>query len=239
MFLEASPLVTYGMGAIAVLVALGATAGYALAGRRLGETPGAQWRHFLGALAVVSVWMGVTGAAADSGILQRFDRMPPPLMIVLFMVITTALGLGFSSVGARLAHGLPLAALVGFQAFRLPLELVMHQAARDSLMPVQMSYSGMNFDIVTGASAVVLAVLLRLKQAPMAWVAAWNALGFVLVLVVASIGVASTPMIHAFGTEPEQINLWIAFFPFVWLPAVMVVAALAGHIVIARKLLGG
>jgi hypothetical protein len=47
----------------------------------------------------------------------------------------------------------PLAVLVGVQGFRLPLELLMHRAYAEGLMPVQMSYSGRNFDIVTGTTA--------------------------------------------------------------------------------------
>ncbi len=236
MSLDASALVTYGIAGIAVAVAVLAAAGYAIAGRAVGESAAGRWRRLFVALAVLALWMAVTGAAAASGALLKFDRVPPPMMGMMVMVMAAALGVGFSGVGERLARGLPLAALVGFQAFRLPLELVMHEAARDSVMPVQMSFSGMNFDIVTGASAVVVAVLLALGKAPRTLVVAWNSLGLVLVLVVASIGIASTPVFHAFGTEPEQMNVWIGYFPFVWLPVVMVVAAIAGHIVIARKL---
>ena len=36
---------------------------------------------------------------------------------------------------------------------------------------------------------------------------------------------------------PERLNTWVAYAPFVWLPAVMVVCALIGHLVIWRKLL--
>ena len=33
------------------------------------------------------------------------------------------------------------------------------------------------------------------------------------------------------------MNVWVAMPPFVWLPTVLVVAALGGHIVIFRRLL--
>jgi hypothetical protein len=49
--------------------------------------------------------------------------------------------------------------------------------------------------------------------------------------------VASTPIIHAFGTQPHQLNTWVAHPPHVWLPTVMVVSALCGHILLTRRLL--
>ena len=61
--------------------------------------------------------------------------------------------------GRRFADKLPLVALIGFQAFRLPLELVMHRAAAAGIMPNVMMFTGYNFDIVTGATALPLALL--------------------------------------------------------------------------------
>ena len=42
----------------------------------------------------------------------------------------------------RLALDLPVAALVGYQGFRVLVELLLHRAYTEGLMPVQMSYSG-------------------------------------------------------------------------------------------------
>ena len=42
------------------------------------------------------------------------------------------------------------------------------------------------------------------------------------------------PWIQAFG--PDHVNSWVFFFPHVWLPAVLVQAALFGHIVVGRRL---
>ena len=44
-------------------------------------------------------------------------------------------------------------------------------------------------------------------------------------------------MVRAFGDDPRHVNTWVLFFPYVWLPAVLVTIALAGHIVLTRALL--
>ena len=50
------------------------------------------------------------------------------------------------------------------------------------------------------------------------------------------IAIVSTPIVHVFGTDPQKLNTWIAFFPFVWLPAGPVVFALAGHLIVAKRI---
>jgi hypothetical protein len=51
------------------------------------------------------------------------------------------------------------------------------------------------------------------------------------------IAVTTAPMVRAFGDDPRHINTWVLFFPYVWLPAVLVPIAIAGHLVVTRALL--
>ena len=102
-------------------------------------------------------------------------------------------------------------------------------------MPPQMSYSGWNFDILTGITALVLAAILTQRRLPRWLLWAWNCMGILLLANVLTIAVLSMPTpLRRFHNEPA--NTWIAQAPYVWLPAVFVLAAIAGHIVIARRL---
>jgi len=183
--------------------------------------------------AVIAVaWIAATGALAGSGLLARFELRPPPALLLFPLMLAAGISIGASSVGAALAE-LPLWAIVGFHAFRLPLELLLHAAAREGTMPTVMSFSGRNFDIATGVLALACAIALRLG-APRAlgWLVA--IVGSVLLLAIAGIALASTPAFQAFG--PDQLNTFVAYVPFVWLPEVLVVSALAGQIVLVRAL---
>jgi hypothetical protein len=95
---------------------------------------------------------------------------------------------------------------------------------------------GLNYDIITGLSALGLAMLLRKRDLPRAMLLAWNVMGSTLLLIIVVVSVLSTPLFAAFGREPAQLNTWILFAPFVWLPAVLVGSALWGHALIFRKL---
>jgi hypothetical protein len=67
----------------------------------------------------------------------------------------------------------------------------------------------------------------------------WNVWGWWSLGMITFIAVATSPMVHLFGTDPSHLNTWVLYFPYVWLPAVLVTIALAGHIVVTRALLRG
>jgi hypothetical protein len=181
-----------------------------------------------------AAWMALTWIAASSGILQQWDRRPPPFLFVIVVMTVLSLILAFGGVGTRIAQQIPLWALVAIQSFRLPLELAMHALVARGIMPNQMSYSGRNVDIVTGATAILVAILVKQGYGGRRLVAAWNVLGFALLVNVVSVAIASMPLLRVFGDE--HVVTFVTYTPFVWLPAVMVLAALAGHLVIFRAL---
>ena len=131
----------------------------------------------------------------------------------------------------------PIGTLVSLQAFRLPLELVMHRAARLGIMPPELSYDGNNLDIITGATAMVLGVLMATgRRVPRGVLLAWNVWGLWCLAVILGVAVAASPMLRAFGDDPRHVNTWVLHLPYVWLPTVLVVVALAAHVVVARQL---
>lgn len=221
---EASPLVTYGMGGIAVtMAALLLIAIYVVARRNV----------LPAAIVIASVMLGEM-ILAQSGLFQRWDLRPPPFMLIFVPVTILTAHLALSSVGQKLAKGLSFAILIGAQGFRLPLELVMHQAAIEGVMPPQLSYDGYNFDIATGASALLLAALLAMKLAPRAAIWLWNLMGLALLATIVGLALASMPILQLFG--PDKVNTWVTYVPFVWLPGLLVQIALFGHILVWRKL---
>lgn len=228
---EPSPLLLYGfLGLVVGTVAL------ALVGVRRAVTEE-------GALAArrsgvgLGIWMVVTGGQAWRGALADFEAVPPALMVIVFVGAVCTIILAVGRTGKQVAAGSSVAGLIGFQAFRLPLELIMHRATTEGIMPVQMSFEGRNLDIVTGILATCIGGVFMARKRPVPPAIAWgfNILGFALLLNIVVVSVASVPTFAAFG--PEQLNTWVAFFPFVWLPAVFVMLALFGHIVLTRRLL--
>ncbi|MGB5810260.1 MAG: hypothetical protein WBG86_07000 [Polyangiales bacterium] len=191
----------------------------------------ASFRAFFG----LGLWMALTAALASSGVLGDFDARPPPMLALMGVTVVAAVWLAFSAFGTRIMSALPLAWLIGFQSFRFPLELVMHWAADEGVMPIQMSYSGSNPDILSGITAIVVAgMLFRGAGTPRTpWL--WNVLGTCLLANIVVVAILSTPVFAYWG--PDALNVWVTQPPFVWLPTVLVPFALIGHILLWRKLL--
>jgi len=189
------------------------------------------------ALLAGAAWMAVTWRVASSGVLRRWDAVPPPFFILLIAIVALACLIAFSPLGRRLAFGIPLWALVLVQLFRFPLELAMHRLATLGIMPEQMTYTGRNFDILTGATALLVAWWLGTGRGGRTLALVWNVLGFLLLVNVVSVAVLSTPRFRAFGDD--HLNVFVTYTPFIWLPAVMVLAALAGHLLMLRTLTSG
>jgi hypothetical protein len=230
-----SALLNYGFILFTVLLAVGIVWNVYLAGRGLREALSRTWLFTGCAALAIAAWMLLTWLIAATGVIADFERRPPPLFLLLIAVLAISITVAFTRYGTRFVQGLPLWILIAGQAFRFPLELLMHRAADEGVMPIQMTYTGWNFDIVTGITAIPVAWwLARGHKHGRAVATAWNVLGALLLANILTIAMISTPIIAAFG--PNQLNVWVAYPPYVWLPTMMVVCAITGHLVIYRKL---
>ena len=233
---QASPFLTNAFIAFGLTIAAGFVWLRWKAGDGRRESREQRVRSTIVVAALAIAWLIATWMVSATGVLGRFDRFPPPFALLFLSVAAVSVALGLGPIGTALVQGLPLWGLVLAQAFRLPLELVMHQGVIESVMPNQMSYSGANFDIVTGSTAVIVAALLATRRAGRGLALAWNVMGALLLANVLIIALLSTPTFALFGSSPDRLNTWVAHPPFIWLPTIMVVAAFAGHIIVARKI---
>lgn len=183
----------------------------------------------------VAALMATTAMLARTGVLRHAADTP---LIMAYLAGCNGLALiaALSPLGRRVARSLPLAALVTFQAFRLPLELVLHRWYEEGVIPVQMTYSGHNFDIISGLAAAVVGLLIA--RGTWGIKAAWGfgILGSALLLTVIAIAVMSSPLpLRTYHNDP---TLQLAFYaPYTWIVPICVAGALFGHVVLFRRLL--
>jgi hypothetical protein len=184
----------------------------------------------------LGAWLALTGLLSASGVLAESVGPIPLVFPFLLGSNLMALGLALSRVGRALTAAVPLAALVAFQAFRLPLEVVLHAWYGEGVIPVQMTWEGANFDIVTGSLAVPMALVLAKRPSRMlAWI--FDGMGLVLLVNVVRVALRVTPG-PFFAYDDDTAPLLLAFhFPTGWIVSVCVAGALAGHVVLTRALL--
>ncbi len=178
-------------------------------------------------------WLSASAGLSLLGFTQDFS-FPPLVGFLLLCSLATALVVGLSAYGRKLSQSVPLWMLIGINAFRLPLEFIMHRAYLDGVMPVQMSYSGQNYDIVSGGLALLIALFTARSGTPVRLARLFNVVGFALLLNIVVIAVLSMPSpFRSYTNEPA--NIWVGFFPFVWLPTFLVPVALLSHVLLLRR----
>ena len=206
----------------------------ALARREPGEDRAASVRWTARGLGIVALWLVPSGLAAARGALA-FTGRPPTFFVLLGLTTLATTLLAFSPVGTRLITRVGIAGLVGFQAFRLPLELLLHRLHGEGVVPVQMTFAGSNFDIVTGILALVLGAWTLAARPPRVAILGFNLIGLALLVTIVTIAILSMPTpLRRFHDGPA--NAFVAQWPFVWLPAFLVQAAWFGHLLVFRRL---
>ena len=186
------------------------------------------WKLWLGVLVAL---VAVFSAMALSGVVaSRFVPFGPVLFALLF---ACALWFSFSKSGGELASVLSLTTLIGFQGFRFPLELILHQWVNEGTIPGTMTWTGQNWDIVTGVGALLAAPFVRKNRALAIGV---NLVGFLLLMNVVRVVVLSSPL--PFGWRLERPLLLVAHFPYALIGPLFVMPALVGHLIAFRALLG-
>jgi hypothetical protein len=187
-------------------------------------------------IAVGVVYLIIPAVLAWHGMLDRYNPLPAPALVMVLVLMAITLTITLSSLGKRLIDSTGLASLVGFQAFRVPVEWLLHRLYQEGVIPVQMTYSGRNFDIVSGLTAAAIGVWLARGGQSRGVVLAWNILGLALLANIVAIAILSTPVpFRRFLDGPP--NLLPSVLPYVWLPSFLVQLALAGHVLVFRRLL--
>ncbi len=126
---------------------------------------------------------------------------------------------------------------VALQTFRLPLELIFVWAFHLGMMPRQMTFEGLNFDVLVGLTAPFIAYFGYHKEVLPKWaLVGWNVAGLVLLANIVTVAILSAPTnFQVFTNEPH--NTIVLKFPYIFIPFFLVPLALFGHLFALRKLL--
>jgi hypothetical protein len=188
-----------------------------------------------GALLGLIAWIAYGGAFGYTGVLANRGMMPPGMFYLLAPAIVFVMFMARSRIGEVVALSFPLWLLMGFESFRLVVELFLHRLSMDGQIPKMLTYQGANYDILIGVSAPFVAWLLLRQKISSRTALLWNILGIALLANVAVRGVLTTPgPLHFIPTEVP--NVAISTFPFTYIPGLMVPLALMLHVLSIRAL---
>ena len=155
-----------------------------------------------------------------------FGVAPALLLILLYFVFASS---GF-------IEKLPLRNLTLIHIIRIPVEVVLLWLFQNGYEPRLMTFEGFNFDILSGLSApLVYFLAFRGPDTNRPLLIAWNLTALALLINIVVLAALSFPgpmQQIAF----DQPNRGVTFFPFAWLPSVIVPIVLFCHLASLWKL---
>ncbi|HEU4469978.1 MAG TPA: hypothetical protein VFR58_02750 [Flavisolibacter sp.] len=185
------------------------------------------------------VLFSITGWAILQGIIAStgfYTEVPVRIALAVGPPLAFIVMISFLPGARRYLSMLDLKTLTWLHAVRVPVELVLLWLYFDGLVPRAMTLQGYNFDILAGLSAPFVAWLFLTKKLNRKWLIAWNlvGLGLLFAIVISSILSAPTPIQQLSFDQPNRAVL---YFPFVWLPSVIVPLVLLAHVAALRQLM--
>ena len=205
--------------------------------KKAGLSKSNERKIFLATTIVIITWVAILVILTTTGFFSDFTKLPPRPAFAILFPLPFVLIIAFSKQGTQLLKIVPSHWLVLIQSFRIFVELLIWLAFMANKLPVQMTFEGRNYDVLTGLLALPVGYLLLKKKSGASTIAiAFNILGILLLLNILVIAVLSMPTpLRYFTNEPS--NSIVATFPFILLPGVLVPIAYSFHIFSLRQLL--
>jgi len=187
-------------------------------------------------LALVPLWLVFQAALASSGFYLSVDAFPPRLPFFAVIPAIVLIILLFIFARKNLISWLPLKTLTLLHVIRIPVELVLLWLFQNGQVPQLMTFEGRNFDVLSGLTAPIIAWLaFRNGKTNRPLLIIWNSFALLLLINIVVNAVLSIPSPFQ-QLAFEQPNRAVLYFPFVWLPAVVVPIVLFSHLASFQQL---
>ncbi len=183
----------------------------------------------------LALWLAVTAGLARAGVFRHFDALPPRVMVAAMTCTVALVAFSRGASGRRFVAAASLVGITALQCFRVPVEMALHALYTRDLVPVQMTWSGRNLDVLVGLTAPVVALAFHRGVVGRRGLAAWHLASLaMLVNIVATAAMSFPGPLRRFHEGVSAAV--VAEAPFVWLPALLVPVAAASHLVALREI---
>jgi hypothetical protein len=185
---------------------------------------------------ILPFWLILQATLTTTGFYRVTDTLPPRLVtfgIIPAVLVTIALFIFSKEVIGKL----PLQTLTLVHFIRIPVELVLFWLFQNGQIPQVMTFEGRNFDILVGITAPIIAwFAFRSGNTNKTLLIIWNVLGLILLVNIVTHAALSLPS-PLQQLAFEQPNRAVLYFPFIWLPTIVVPIVLFCHLASLYKLL--
>lgn len=188
-------------------------------------------------LMAIIAWLTIQSTIAVTGFFTVTTTSPPRFLLLIalpFVVITTMLS---TTKGKEFINAFNIRTLTLLHTIRIPIEIVLFWLFLNKAVPQLMTFEGRNFDLISGITAPLVYYFgfmngkLGAKS-----ILAWNFICLFILLFTVGNAILSAPFpFQKFAFD--QPTVAVLYFPFVWLPGLVVPLVIFSHLISIRLLL--
>ncbi len=188
-------------------------------------------------LSILCIWCISISILAVNGIFQDFS-MPPRIFLFTATSLLVIIILLFLKKSRSFLNKLPITSLTYIHIVRVPVELVLLWLGVIEAIPMEMTFEGANFDILSGITAPFIAVfMLSHNKRHRLGAIIWNLVALGLLINIVTRAILATPYFYEPLPGGTPANIAVFSFPFVLLPTFVVPIVLFCHLVSLNQLL--
>lgn len=190
-------------------------------------------------LFLLSFWLIFQMILASGGFYLKTDTLPPRLLLTGVFPAFLLIIAYFIFARQSFIEKLSLKVLTYLHIIRIPVEIVLFWLFQEKMVPEIMTFEGRNFDILSGLTAPIVVWLgFRNGKINRPLLVIWNFLALALLFNIVITAILSFPFpFQQFAFD--QPNRAVLYFPFVWLPTIIVPIVLFSHLISLWQLLTG
>ncbi len=185
---------------------------------------------------LLSFWIFFQAILALNGFHQNTAAFPPRVAMFGVFPALLLIVIYFIFFRQNFIEKLPLKILILLSVIRIPVEIVLLWLSQNQLVPQSMTFEGRNFDILSGITApIIYFVAFRGGKISRPLLIVWNIFALALLFNIVITAILAFPAFSP-NLATELQNRAVAYFPYIWLPTIIVPIVLFSHLAIFWKL---
>lgn len=192
--------------------------------------------HSKTTLIILFLWLIFQSVLGIAGFYRETADFPPRFLMMVFPPLLFIICLFIFPAGRKFLDNLDVPTLTMLHVNRVIVEMVLLWLFMNKAVPELMTFRGRNFDILAGITAPLIYYFGFVKRKiSVNGILIWNIISLALVINIIVNGVLSAPFsFQKFAFD--QPNIAVLYFPFNWLPSVVVPLVILSHFAALRQL---
>lgn len=185
---------------------------------------------------ILLMWMIIQAILSNKGFYIQNTTFPPGFILLIIPPVISIIILFSTPKGRNFIDHLNIKWMILLHVVRIPVEAILFSLYLFKQLPIQLTFEGQNFDILSGITAPFIFYYGFIKgKISDQFILLWNFICLALLLNVVVRAILSVPgSFQQFAFN--QPNKAILYFPFSWLPSVIVPIVLFCHLVSIRTI---